>query len=187
MAKGRGGALALNLICAIKHLVSQMIDDLIEKGYEKNPGGGNKNVTNRHACFCCLTTLHMQINRVVRQRLLKWVAKAATADTEEETGMLMKRHTVNWYNENTDIKKAHEIQNAHSDNKITMRMRSLVERPKADSHNQTNDRGGSGVAWRVSEMQIEQQKLHLLAGPNDSSNQDDLTRRMEQLQSQKHT
>jgi len=103
----------------------------------------------------------MQVNRVVRQRLLKWVAKAATADTEEETEMLMKRHTVNWYNENKDTKKAHEIQNAYPelkrDHKITMTMRSLVERPKADSHNQTNDRGESEVAWRVSEMQIEQQ------------------------------
>ena len=47
------------------------------------PGDGNKNV-----------------NRVVRQRLLKWVAKAATADSEDEIQMRMKRHTVNWYREN---------------------------------------------------------------------------------------
>ena len=33
--------------------------------------------------------------------MLKWIAKAANADTEEEIEALMKRHTINWFRENT--------------------------------------------------------------------------------------
>ena len=58
MEKGRDGGLVLNSICAIKHPVSQMIDKLIEEGYEENPGGGHKHVTNQYACFWCLTSAH---------------------------------------------------------------------------------------------------------------------------------
>ena len=43
---------------------------------------------------------------MVRQRLLKWVAKAATADTEEQVENRLERKTVNWYRENAKCKCA---------------------------------------------------------------------------------
>jgi len=58
----------------------KMIDDLIEE-----EEGGTR-----------------EVNKVVRQRLIKWVANIATADKKALVKQLIHRHTVNWYRENAE-------------------------------------------------------------------------------------
>merc|ERR1712166_318925 len=43
---------------------------------------------------------HTEVNKVVRQFMVKWVAKIATADQKTLVKQLIHRHTVNWYREN---------------------------------------------------------------------------------------
>jgi len=65
----------------------EMIDNLIEK---------NSNTK--------------EVNKTVRQRLLKWVARVATSDKTGEVEELIHRHTVNWYRDNQQLEDCWEAE-----------------------------------------------------------------------------
>jgi len=136
----------------------EMIDELIEKGY--NNGLGCK-----------------KVNRVVRERLLKWVAKTATSGTKEKVEALMERHKRGWYNERVwckcglepdkckcEMPKYQEEIDPAIDIQRAVDIKRALRKPKEEGSKEANPimlqravnrqraLTEAGAAWRVTEL-----------------------------------
>lgn len=107
-----------------------------------------------------------EVNRVVRQRLLEWVAKAATVDTEKEIQDLIRRHTMNWY-----LERAKCICNAKDPKDCRCKLTQYWEEEKINPAARFNPAickiavlaakrisSEREVAWRVTDEQNEEQR-----------------------------